>query len=134
MKQLPVHRPRAFIVEDSPVILENLIAALQELTSIEVVASADNEAGAHAWLAEHGQDCELVIVDLFLKSGSGMSLLRRLKDEDHPYRRLVLSNYATPDVRRKCLDLGADRVFDKSGEIDALVDYCIELADSYRGQ
>ena len=34
---------------------------------------------------------------------------------------VVLSNYATADMRRKCLDLGADRVFDKSNEIDALI-------------
>ena len=41
---------------------------------------------------------------------------------------VVLSNYATPDVRRKCLELGADRVFDKSNEIDALIAYCGALA------
>ena len=41
----------------------------------------------------------------------------------------MLSNYATPDMRRKCLELGADRVFDKSNEIDALILYCCRLAD-----
>jgi len=39
----------------------------------------------------------------------------------------VLSNYATADIRRKCLELGADRVFDKSNEIDALIEYCAQL-------
>ena len=28
---------------------------------------------------------------------------------------------------RKCLELGADRVFDKSNEIDALILYCCRL-------
>jgi hypothetical protein len=32
-------------------------------------------------------------------------------------------------MRRKCLELGADRVFDKSNEIDALILYCCRLAD-----
>ena len=41
---------------------------------------------------------------------------------------VVLSNYATPDMRRKCLELGADQVFDKSNEIDALIQYCGRLA------
>jgi DNA-binding NarL/FixJ family response regulator len=50
----------------------------------------------------------------------------------------MLSNYATPDIRRKCLELGADRVFDKSNDIDALIAYCARLAageagDSGRG-
>ena len=43
-------------------------------------------------------------------------------------RMVVLSNYATPDMRRKCLELGADRVFDKSADIDALILYCGSLA------
>ena len=45
----------------------------------------------------------------------------------------MLSNYATPDMRRKCLELGADRVFDKSNEIDALILYCCRLADGSTG-
>ena len=45
----------------------------------------------------------------------------------------MLSNYATPDMRRKCLELGADRVFDKSNEIDALILYCCRLADGGTG-
>ncbi len=32
-------------------------------------------------------------------------------------------------MRRKCLELGADKVFDKSNEIDALIQYCCRLAD-----
>ena len=38
---------------------------------------------------------------------------------------VVLSNYATPDIRMRCAQLGVDAVFDKSNEIDALVDYCV---------
>jgi len=41
---------------------------------------------------------------------------------------VVISNYATPDMRRKCLELGAARVFDKSREIDDLIAYCSSLA------
>jgi hypothetical protein len=44
------------------------------------------------------------------------------------YKMVVLSNYATLDMRSKCLELGADRVFDKSNEIDALISYCGRLA------
>jgi hypothetical protein len=41
---------------------------------------------------------------------------------------VVLTNYATPDMRRKFIELGATQVFDKSTEIDALIDYCSRLA------
>jgi len=43
---------------------------------------------------------------------------------------VVLSNYATDDMRRRCAQLGADAVFDKSNEIDALVDYCLALGST----
>jgi DNA-binding NarL/FixJ family response regulator len=41
---------------------------------------------------------------------------------------VVISNYATPDMRRKCLELGAKEVFDKSRDIDDLIAYCSTLA------
>ena len=77
--------------------------------------------------------CDLVIVDIFLKSGSGLGVLKAAASTGLPAKLVVLSNYATPDMRRKCLELGADRVFDKSNEIDALILYCCRLADGGTG-
>ena len=124
---------KAFIVEDSPVIRENLIAALEELAPIEVVGTAEDERGALNWLGSRSHACDLVIIDIFLKSGSGLGVLRAASDMQRPMNMVVLSNYATPDMRRKCLELGADRVFDKSNEIDALILYCCRLADGGTG-
>ena len=44
------------------------------------------------------------------------------------HKLVVLTNYATPDMRRRCLEIGADRVFDKSHEIDDLIQFCGGLA------
>ena len=41
---------------------------------------------------------------------------------------VVLTNYATPDMRRRCAQLGAHRVFDKSAELEELLAYCAKLA------
>jgi two-component system, OmpR family, response regulator len=41
---------------------------------------------------------------------------------------VVLTNYATQVIREHCLALGADRVFDKSGEVERLLEYCEALA------
>jgi DNA-binding NarL/FixJ family response regulator len=121
----------AFIVEDSPVIRENLVAALEEMAPIQVVGTADDEASALRWLGQNA--CDLAIVDIFLKSGSGLGVLKTASLSDRPIKLVVLSNYATPDMRRKCLELGAERVFDKSNEIDALILYCCRLADGSTG-
>jgi len=124
---------KAFIVEDSPVIRENLVAALEEMAPIRVVGDAEDEASAVAWLNDPVNRCDLAVVDIFLKSGSGLGVLKAAAQMPGPGKLVVLSNYATPDMRRKCLELGADRVFDKSNEIDALILYCCRLADGGTG-
>ena len=119
---------RAFLVEDSPVIRENLAAALEELAPVEIVGMAEDERSAVAGLTSIAWDCDLVIVDIFLKGGSGLGVLRAAAALARPAMTLiVLSNYATADMRRRCEALGATRVFDKSTEIDALINYCETL-------
>lgn len=119
----------AFIVEDSPVILENLVSTLQELAEIDVVGTSADESTAVRWLENdpaHGAD--LIIVDVFLRSGSGLGVLQAASRLGVKGRRVVLTNYATADMRRRCQALGADRVFDKSHELDDLISYCIDLS------
>jgi DNA-binding NarL/FixJ family response regulator len=118
-----------FIVEDSPIILDNLVATLEELAPVKVVGSAADEASAVRWLAEPGNLCDLVIIDIFLKSGSGLGVLKSSARTALSAKRVVLTNYATPDMRRKCAELGADRVFDKSSELEELITYCTRLGD-----
>lgn len=124
---------KTYLVEDSAVIRESLIAALEELGPVEVVGTAEDEVTAVQWLTRPDSRFDLVIVDIFLKTGSGLGVLRAVNAIKPHRNAVVLSNYATPDMRRKCLSLGADRVFDKSNEIEALVAYCGRLATGETG-
>ena len=120
---------RIYLIEDSPVIRENLIATLEELAPVHVQGVAADEATAVRWLQQPGLLPHLVIVDLFLESGSGLGVLRAARALPHKHKLVVLTNYATPEMRRACLELGAKHVFDKSHDIDALLQYCRALAD-----
>ena len=119
---------KTFIVEDSPIILDNLVATLEELAPVLVVGSAPDEDAAVEWLTADGRDVDLVIIDVFLKGGSGLGVLKRAAQRSVPGKRVVLTNYATTEMRKKCLELGADRVFDKSNQLDDLLLYCARLA------
>ena len=119
-------RLKTYIVEDNPTIRENLIGTLEELACINAVGTAETENEGKAWLSEHREEWDLAIVDLFLKQGSGLGVLTACRDRPSRQKVVVLSNYATADIRRRCAQLGVDAVFDKSNEIDALVDYCIQ--------
>ncbi len=123
-------RLKTFIVEDNPTIRENLIATLEELASVDAVGTADTENEGKSWLTTKSGDWDLAIIDLFLKQGSGLGVLSACRNRKPSQKVVVLSNYATADIRQRCAQIGVDAVFDKSNEIDALVDYCIELSRS----
>jgi DNA-binding NarL/FixJ family response regulator len=121
-------RLKTYIVEDNLTIRENLVGTLEELTCIEAIGFAEAEDDARRWLVEHQDEWELAIIDLFLKQGSGLGVLQECMTRRPHQKVVVLSNYATPDIRKRCAQLGVDAVFDKSNEIDALIDFCVEQA------
>jgi len=114
-----------YLVEDNQTIRENLVGTLEELTAIQVVGFAEGEDEARTWLSDPASTWNLAIVDLFLKQGSGLGVLQACAARAPQQKVVVLTNYATADIRKRCLELGADAVFDKSNEIDGLVDYCL---------
>jgi DNA-binding NarL/FixJ family response regulator len=119
---------KTYLVEDSPLIRQDLVETLEELAGVQVVGWAAGETAAVGWLTDPAHDPGLVIVDLFLEDGSGLGVLRAMHERARRLRTVVLSNYATPEVRQRCLELGAERVFDKSGDIEDLLRYCRETA------
>lgn len=121
---------RAYIVEDNATIRENLIDALAELADVETVGIAETESEGTSWLSANAAHWDIAIVDLFLRQGSGLGVLTACQQRAPRQRMVVLSNYATADVRARCTQLGVDAVFDKSNEIDALVDYCMQQSSA----
>ena len=121
---------RIYLVEDNPIIRENLSETLDELVGARIVGVAETELDATEWLKECVVDWDLAIVDLFLKRGSGMRVVSDFRQRTATQKLVVLSNYASPEVRTECLRLVADHVFDKSADVDALIDFCKSMASS----
>lgn len=125
---------KAYVVEDNPTIRENLVAALEELTRVIVVGTSGTEDEAAQWFGRNPGTWQLAIVDLFLQQGSGLHLVQRIGARRPHQKVVVFSNYVNPQLRKRCAQLGVDAVFDKSTEIDALVDYvaqhCFHAAEA----
>ena len=111
------------LVEDSRTIRDNLIAALMEFSDIEILATAESAAEATQAARLHTDRWNLMILDLFLKEGSGLTVLRALQDRRADQQIVVLTNYATQDIRNRCSMAGANAVFDKSTELEAFFGY-----------
>ena len=115
------------MIEDNALIRESLTDTLHESTEVRVVLWADTEAGGLALLL-NAERWQLLIVDLFLRQGSGLKVVAASANRDPACKVVVLTNYATDQIRRQCLKLGADAVFDKTTELDGLIAYCRGLS------
>ena len=124
----PARSLDVYVVEDNVIVLESLIGALEELAPVHVVGTAADESVAVDWLDAGGDRCDLVIIDIFLRTGSGLGVIAAARRKRPQAALVVLSNYATDEMHARCLASGADRVFDKSRDIDQLVAYCVALS------
>lgn len=123
---------KTYLVEDSPVIRDNLVGFLEDIAHAEVVAHASSEDEAAAWLKSHHDQWDIAIIDLFLEQGNGLEVVGACRGRSLDQKVVVLTNYATPAMRARAKALGADAFFDKSAEIDELVKYCERLGATRR--
>lgn len=120
----PAPALRIVLVEDSAMLRGMLRDMLDELDGVGVVAEAEDEQGALAALERQRPD--LAIIDLELRNGSGLGVLRHLQAEPERFgrpRAVVFSNYGHPPVRARCAQLGVEQFFDKSFQLDELIDF-----------
>lgn len=126
---------KAFLVEDQVAVRDSLAEALSELAAVELEGWVTGEKEAVAWLRDPANHWDIAIVDLVLEPGhgSGFGVLQSLRDRPATRKMIVLTGSANPQVRRHCEQMGADGVFDKAMETDAMLDYCAALSRAAGG-
>lgn len=124
----PVVEIRVFLVEDLKSTRGLLDELFSSLGSFRLVGAVGTEAEAILWLDENQTGWDLAVIDLVLEQGTGMGLIARAKAAPTAGNVVVFSSYASPGVRKHCLRLGADAVFDKS-DPSGFVRYCVEFAE-----
>lgn len=118
---------RIFLVEDSLTIRVSLMEMLTDLAGACLVGFADQQSEAIQWLRNNPDGWDIAIVDIFLKRGTGMPVLSACAARSPRQRVVVLSNYASAEVHAQAVRLGADRFFDKSEDVEALIDWCRQV-------
>lgn len=114
---------RIYLVEDNLAARGMLTDALQAKGHSEVVGASGTEKHATAWLASNPDGWDVAVVDLMLPQGSGFSALQKIR-KALSQRVVIVTNLVTPEVRDTCLGWGADAVFDKVEDLEALLAYC----------
>lgn len=120
------------IVEDNPALLELLTGMLGGIDGIAVVGSAAGEAEAITLVRTLRP--RLAIVDLELRTGTGLKVLSAIQGMaggPGATRTVVFSNHAHPVVRSRCLALGAEAFFDKSFQMDELLEFVQGMSSTH---
>ena len=99
------------VVDDSRMMRERIIGMLHEVPGINIVAEAGNITEARQFINELKLD--LMLLDIRMPDGSGVELLKNLRNNHNFMIIIVLTNYPLAQYREKCLELGADYFFDK---------------------
>jgi two-component system OmpR family response regulator len=113
---------KVFLIEDAQRIRSVLIEILQQKENVEVIGFAESEVEALNQL--RSIEWDVAIVDISLREGSGLAVLSGLKDDGRPYGcRLVFTSAPSAALKTHTISLGATAFFDKSREIDNLIDH-----------
>lgn len=128
-RMAPSHEFQVVIVEDSHMFAQRLRAALGEIPQLEIVGSAETPSEAIETIG--AQKPDLVLMDINLRGGSGIDVLRAIKDGGFPGVALMMTSQPSEPIRTACLQLKAAELFDKA-EPEELLAAVTELASKTR--
>jgi DNA-binding NarL/FixJ family response regulator len=121
---------RVLLVEDSKVLTERLTEAIKQIADVELVGTADTEAGAVAAVKKDTVD--VIILDLHLKQGTGFGVMRALAATQWKPRIVVLTNYDLPEYKNAAIALGATHFLDKARDYGRLPEILHEISQEHR--
>ncbi|MCW5592964.1 MAG: response regulator transcription factor [Burkholderiales bacterium] len=116
-----------FIVEDSIPVRDRLVRTLEGLEGLDIVGTAEDVTAAIAGLEDNHPDA--LILDLQLPSGSGLQVLRAVREKLPAMRVIVMTNFAAEPYRKAALAAGAEVFLDKSAEFARVRDILSEWRD-----
>lgn len=116
---------KILIVEDSKLVSERLRLAFADLPRVETVVTDRIDTGLRHFRLFRP---EMLILDIEVADGSGMSLLGKVKLEAPATIVAIFTNH--PGFRRRCAAAGADFFFDKSSDFEPLASTVRHLAEA----
>jgi len=113
-------RGRVLIVDDHPAVREALALRIGRQPDLELCAEAADTPEALRLVAETRPD--VAVIDISLKSGDGLDLIKRIKDRDDGVRMLVWSMHSESLYAERALRAGALGYINKDQATDRIVE------------
>lgn len=112
---------KVYIVEDAPETRKDIANALAPMKDIEVVGEAESVCDARKGI--YSSSPEAVILDISLPDGSGVEILKLIRNWRREIRVVVLTYDPSKELRAKCMELGAAAIFDKLNGFNKAVEF-----------
>ncbi len=116
---------KVFIVDDSALVRERIIAMISEHPGVEIIGQAKNAQEGISSILKLKPD--VVILDIRMPGGNGIEVLKNIKKNKSAPTIIILTNYPYPQYRKKCMEAGADYFFDKSTEFNKIIEVIKKL-------
>ena len=117
----PVSRViRLLLVDDHPLVVTAMTAAFEDVSDIDLVATASTVEEALAATAGHRPD--VVLLDRRLPDGDGVEAIGRLLEEAPEARVLVFTGAAERSTADRVADAGGAGILLKAGVLDDMLD------------
>jgi DNA-binding NarL/FixJ family response regulator len=113
-------RARVLIVDDHPAVREALALRISRQTDLAVCGEAADMGEALCLIADEQPD--VAVVDISLKSGNGIDLIKRIKDRNDRIRILVWSMHSESLYAERALRAGALGYVNKDQATDRIVE------------
>ena len=124
---MPQHL-NVLLVEDSNLLAERLAEAIQSVSGVDLVGTAQTEA-ADVELAK-SEAADVIILDLHLKQGTGFGVMRALTAWHLKPCFIIFTNYDLPEYKITAQALGAQYFLDKARDCVRLSELLQEIADA----
>ena len=112
---------KLLIIDDSENIRKALKKSINLIPKITRVFEAEDVDDGYQFIKENNPD--IIILDLMLKSGTGLDVLKKMGDDVKTKLILVYSSYTTPRFRSLIKKYGVYNYFDKQTEIIEIIDF-----------
>lgn len=113
-------RAQVLIVDDHPAVREALAIRISLQPDLQVCGEAADAAEALKLVAAH--DPDVAVIDIALKAGSGLDLIKRLKDKGAKVRAIVWSMYPEELYAERALRAGAAGYLTKEQATEQIID------------
>ena len=117
---------KILIVDDSEPVGAHLVALLRHVEGLEFLPQEFSAAHAFRAFQEHRPG--VVLLDLLLRGGTSLELLRTIKAAAPTTRVFVLTAHLDEHYRKPCLDAGAEFYFSKTTDLSRLAGNLPSLA------